>query len=99
MKLNSGYEFYWAYVSHFVHAPFYVYAYAFGNLLVEALMAAREQDPAAFTPLYEKLLAAGGTKTYVEALAPFGLDPRQKSFWAAGCLRLERLVDEFERLV
>jgi oligoendopeptidase F len=99
VKLNSGYEFYWAYVSHFVHAPFYVYAYAFGNLLVEALMAAREQDPVAFTPLYEQLLAAGGTKTYVEALAPFGLDPRQKSFWAAGCLRLERLVDEFERLV
>jgi len=99
VKLNSGYEYYWAYVSHFVHAPFYVYAYAFGNLLVEALMAAREKDPVAFTPLYEQLLAAGGTKTYVEALAPFGLDPREKSFWAAGCLRLERLVDEFERLV
>ena len=99
VKLNSGYEYYWAYVSHFVHAPFYVYAYAFGNLLVEALMAAREQDPVGFTPLYEQLLSAGGTKTYVEALAPFGLDPRQKSFWAAGCLRLERLVDEFERLV
>ena len=99
VKLNSGYENYWAYVSHFVHAPFYVYAYAFGNLLVEALMAAREQDPVGFTPLYEQLLSAGGTKTYVEALAPFGLDPRQKSFWAAGCLRLERLVDEFERLV
>jgi oligoendopeptidase F len=99
VKLNKGYEYYWAYVSHFVHAPFYVYAYAFGNLLVEALMAAREKDPVAFTPLYEQLLSAGGTKTYVEALAPFGLDPRQKSFWAAGCARLERLVDEFERLV
>ncbi len=99
VKLNPGYEHYWAYVSHFVHAPFYVYAYAFGNLLVEALMAAREKDPVGFTPLYETLLSAGGTKTYVEALAPFGLDPRQKSFWAAGCLRLERLVDEFERLV
>ena len=99
VKLNKGYEYYWAYVSHFVHAPFYVYAYAFGNLLVEALMAAREKDPVGFTPLYEQLLAAGGTKTYVEALAPFGLDPREKSFWAAGCLRLERLVDEFEQLV
>jgi len=99
VKLNPGYEYYWAYVSHFVHAPFYVYAYAFGNLLVEALMAARERDPVGFTPLYEQLLSAGGTKTYVEALAPFGLDPREKSFWAAGCLRLERLVDEFERLV
>ena len=62
-------------------------------------MAARERDPKGFVPLYEALLSAGGSKTYVEALAPFGLDPREKSFWAAGCLRLERLVDEFERLV
>ncbi|MGA0603322.1 M3 family oligoendopeptidase [Caulobacter sp. KR2-114] len=99
IKLNPGYEHYWAYVSHFVHAPFYVYAYAFGNLLVEALMEARRKDPHGFTPLYEGLLADGGVKTYVEALAPFGLDPRQKSFWASGCRSLERLVDEFEALV
>ena len=99
VKLNPGYEHYWAYVSHFVHAPFYVYAYAFGNLLVEALMEARRQNPATFTPLYEDLLAAGGSRTYVEALKPFGLDPRQKSFWDGGCARLERLVDEFEALV
>jgi oligoendopeptidase F len=99
VRLNPGYEHYWAYVSHFVHAPFYVYAYAFGNLLVEALMEARRADPAGFTPLYEDLLAAGGTRTYVEALAPFGLDPRQRAFWAAGCKSIERLVDEFETLV
>ena len=99
VKLNAGYEHYWAYVSHFVHSPFYVYAYAFGNLLVEALMEARRRDAKGFAPLYEELLAAGGTKTYVEALAPFGLDPRQKTFWASGCARLERLVDEFEGLV
>ena len=99
VKLNPGYEHYWAYVSHFVHAPFYVYAYAFGNLLVEALMEARRRDPVAFAPLYEDLLAAGGSRTYVEALKPFGLDPRQKSFWDGGCARLERLVDEFEQLV
>jgi oligoendopeptidase F len=99
VKLNAGYEHYWAYVSHFVHAPFYVYAYAFGNLLVEALMQAREAHPEGFAPLYEDLLAAGGSRTYVEALKPFGLDPRQKAFWAAGCARLERLVDEFEALV
>ena len=99
VRLNKGYEHYWAYVSHFVHAPFYVYAYAFGNLLVEALMEARRKDPAGFTPLYERMLADGGVKTYVEALAPFGLDPRQKSFWASGCKSLERLVDEFEALV
>jgi oligoendopeptidase F len=99
VRLNQGYEHYWGYVSHFVHAPFYVYAYAFGNLLVEALMEARRGDPAAFAPLYERLLAGGGTRTYVEALAPFGLDPRLPSFWRGGCLRLERLVDAFEALV
>ena len=98
IKLNAGYEHYWAYVSHFVHAPFYVYAYAFGDLLVSALMEARRNDPVKFAPLYEALLSAGGSKTYVEALAPFGLDPRQTSFWAAGCSRLERLIDEFEAL-
>jgi oligoendopeptidase F len=98
IKLNDGYEHYWAYVSHFVHAPFYVYAYAFGDLLVRALMEKRREDPVGFAPLYEELLAAGGTKTYVEALAPFGLDPRTKDFWAAGCRDIARLVEEFERL-
>jgi oligoendopeptidase F len=99
IRLNPGYEVYWAYVSHFVHAPFYVYAYAFGNLLVEALMEARRRNPQGFAPLYEDLLAAGGARTYVEALAPFGLDPRDPAFWSGGCARLERLVDEFEALV
>jgi len=99
VKLNRGYEHYWAYVSHFVHAPFYVYAYAFGDLLVRGLMEKRREDPKAFAPLYEDLLAAGGTRTYVEALAPFGLNPREKAFWAAGMKQLERLVDEFEALV
>ena len=99
IRLNPGYETYWSYVSHFVHAPFYVYAYAFGNLLVEALAEARRRAPEGFAPLYEDLLAAGGARTYVEALAPFGLDPRDPAFWSAGCARLERLVDEFEALV
>jgi oligoendopeptidase F len=99
IKLNAGYEHYWAYVSHFVHSPFYVYAYAFGDLLVRGLMEKRREDPKGFAPLYEDLLAAGGTRTYVEALAPFGLNPREKAFWAAGMSQLERLVDEFEALV
>jgi oligoendopeptidase F len=99
IKLNLGYEHYWAYVSHFVHSPFYVYAYAFGDLLVRGLMEKRRQDPAAFAPLYEDLLAAGGTRTYVQALKPFGLNPREKAFWAAGVSQLERLVDEFDDLV
>ncbi len=99
IKLNPGYEHYWAYVSHFTHAPFYVYAYAFGDLLVRGLMEKRREDPVGFTPLYENLLADGGARTYVEALEPFGLDARKKSFWAAGCSGIERLVDEFEALV
>jgi oligoendopeptidase F len=99
IRLGHGYEHYWGYISHFVHAPFYVYAYAFGDLLVRGLMEARRADPKGFAPLYEELLAAGGTKTYVEALAPFGLNPREKAFWAAGMTQLERLVDEFEALV
>ncbi len=99
VKLNPGYEHYWAYVTHFVHAPFYVYAYAFGDLLVRGLMEKRREDPVAFAPLYEDLLAAGGTRAYVEALKPFGLNPREKAFWAAGMSQLERLVDEFDDLV
>ena len=98
VKLNPGYEHWWAYVSHFVHSPFYVYAYAFGDLLVAALMEARRSDPAGFTPLYRELLAGGGSRTYVEALKPFGLDPRDPAFWSVGCQRLERLVDQFEAL-
>jgi oligoendopeptidase F len=99
MRLGPGYEVYWAYISHFAHTPFYVYAYAFGRLVVEALMEARRVDPAAFAPRYQDLLAAGGSRTYVEAMAPFGLDPRDPGFWSTGCARLERLVDEFEELV
>lgn len=99
VQLNDGYEYWWAYISHFVHAPFYVYAYAFGDLLVSSLMEKRRQDPEGFTPLYRELLAAGGTKTYVEALIPFGLNPKEKEFWALGCARLSGLIDQFEKLI
>jgi len=99
IRLNPGYEHYWGYVSHFVHSPFYVYAYAFGDLLVRALMEKRREDPEGFVPLYEDLLASGGVRTCVEALARFGLDPRETAFWAAGVRQLERRVDAFEALV
>jgi len=98
VTLNAGYEHWWTYVSHFVHSPFYAYAYAFGDLLVAALMETRAKDPEGFTPLYRELLAGGGTRTYVEALEPFGLNPRDPSFWLIGTRRLERLVDQFEAL-
>ncbi|WP_298745573.1 M3 family oligoendopeptidase [uncultured Brevundimonas sp.] len=99
VTLNSGYEHWWSYVSHFVHSPFYVYAYAFGDLLVAALMETRARDPAGFTPLYRELLAGGGSRGYVEALAPFGLNPRDPAFWTIGTRRLEGLIDRFEALV
>jgi oligoendopeptidase F len=99
VTLNPGYEHWWSYVSHFVHSPFYVYAYAFGDLLVAALMETRAKDPEAFTPLYRELLAGGGTKGYVEALKPFGLNPRDPAFWTIGTRRLEGLIDQFEALV
>ena len=99
IRLNPGYEHYWGYISHFVHSPFYVYAYAFGDLLVRALMEKRREDPEGFVPLYEDLLASGGVRTCVEALARFGLDPRETEFWAAGVRQLERRVDAFEALV
>ena len=98
VTMNTGYEAWWSYVSHFFHSPFYVYAYAFGDLLVAALMETRRADPDGFAPLYRDLLAAGGTKTYVEALEPFGLNPRDPAFWTIGTKRLERLVDQFEAL-
>jgi len=99
VTLNPGYEHWWSYVSHFVHSPFYVYAYAFGDLLVAALMETRAKDPEGFTPLYRELLAGGGSKGYVEALAPFGLNPRDPAFWTIGTKRLEGLIDRFEALV
>ncbi|MBU4136496.1 MAG: M3 family oligoendopeptidase [Alphaproteobacteria bacterium] len=99
ITLNPGYENWWSYVSHFVHSPFYVYAYAFGDLLVAALMETRAKDPEGFTPLYRELLAAGGSRGYVEALAPFGLNPRDPAFWTIGTKRLEGLIDRFEALV
>ena len=98
VTMNPGYEAWWSYVSHFVHSPFYVYAYAFGDLLVAALMETRRADPDGFAPLYRGLLAAGGTRTYVEALEPFGLNPRDPAFWTIGTKRLERLIDQFEAL-
>jgi oligoendopeptidase F len=99
IRLNPGYEHYWGYISHFVHAPFYVYAYAFGDLLVRALMEKRREDPEGFVPLYEDLLASGGVRTCVEAMARFDLDPRETEFWAAGVRQLERRVDALEALV
>jgi oligoendopeptidase F len=95
VTLNPGYEHWWSYVSHFVHSPFYVYAYAFGDLLVAALMETRRKDPAAFTPLYRDCSRAAGRRP-MSRRWPFGLNPRDPAFWTIGTKRLERLIDQFE---
>jgi oligoendopeptidase F len=96
--LNDGYENYWTYVSHFVHSPFYVYAYAFGDCLVNSLYAAYERAPEGFEGRYLDMLRAGGTKHHKELLAPFGLDATDPGFWAMGLKVIEEMIAELEAL-
>jgi len=96
IRLGSGYETYWAYVGHFVHTPFYVYAYAFGDCLVNSLYGVYEKAREGFADRYLAMLAAGGTKHHAELLAPFGLDARDPSFWEIGLSLIGRMIDELE---
>jgi oligoendopeptidase F len=93
-----GYETFWTYVPHFVHSPFYVYAYAFGDGLVNALYAAYEDGLSDFQQKYFDLLAAGGSKHHKELLAPFGLDASDPRFWDKGLSMIEGFIDELEAL-
>ena len=95
-QFADGYETFWCYISHFIHSPFYVYAYAFGDCLVNSLYAAYEKSPDGFAERYLDLLAAGGTKHYREALAPFGLDPSDAAFWNKGLEMISGLIRELE---
>src|SRR5438876_2890038 len=98
IELRSGYETFWAYISHFVHSPFYVYAYAFGDCLVNSLYAVYEKAAEGFAERYLEMLAAGGTKHHSELLAPFGLDARDPAFWQGGLGVIQRMIDELEKL-
>ncbi|MES2252634.1 MAG: M3 family oligoendopeptidase [Pseudomonadota bacterium] len=89
---------YWAYISHFIHSPFYVYAYAFGDCLVNSLFAVYQQNPTGFQDKYIDLLKAGGSKRHKELLAPFGLDATDSNFWAKGLSMIEGLIDQLEEL-
>ena len=93
-----GYETFWSYVPHFVHSPFYVYAYAFGDGLVNALYAAYEAAPDGFQQKYFDMLAAGGSKHHKELLAPFGLDASDPAFWDKGLSMIEGFIDELEAM-
>jgi oligoendopeptidase F len=98
IDLKPGYETFWTYIPHFIHSPFYVYAYAFGDCLVNSLYAVYENANAGFAERYLAMLAAGGTKHHSELLAPFGLDARDPAFWQGGLGVIERMIDELEGL-
>jgi len=98
IQLKPGYETFWAYIPHFVHSPFYVYAYAFGDCLVNSLYAVYEKSASGFAERYLEMLSAGGTKHHSELLAPFGLDARDPKFWDGGLSVIAGLIDELEAL-
>ncbi|HEV7293193.1 MAG TPA: M3 family oligoendopeptidase, partial [Devosia sp.] len=91
VQFNEGYEVFWAYIPHFIHSPFYVYAYAFGDCLVNSLYAQYEKASEGFAERYFELLKAGGSKHHSELLAPFGLDAKDPQFWSQGLAVIERL--------
>jgi oligoendopeptidase F len=94
--LHPGYETFWSYIPHFVHSPFYVYAYAFGDCLVNSLYAVYEDAAEGFQEKYFDMLKAGGTKHHGELLKPFGLDATEPAFWQKGLGVIERLIGELE---
>ena len=94
----EGYETFWAYIPHFVHSPFYVYAYAFGDGLVNALYAVYEEGGTDFQEKYFDMLRAGGSKHHKELLAPFGLDASDPAFWDKGLSMIEGFIDELEAM-
>ena len=98
IELKPGYETFWCYIPHFVHSPFYVYAYAFGDCLVNSLYAVYEKSASGFAERYLAMLAAGGTKHHSELLAPFGLDARDPRFWDGGLSVIAGLISELEAL-
>jgi oligoendopeptidase F len=97
IELKAGYETFWTYIPHFIHAPFYVYAYAFGDCLVNSLYAVYERAEQGFAERYLAMLAAGGTRHHAELLAPFGLDARDPAFWQGGLSVIERMIGELEQ--
>ncbi len=98
IDIKPGYEVFWTYIPHFIHSPFYVYAYAFGDCLVNSLYAVYEKAESGFADRYLAMLAAGGTKHHSELLKPFGLDARDPNFWQGGLSVIARMIGEIEAL-
>jgi len=98
IDLNDGYETYWSYIPHFVHSPFYVYAYAFGDCLVNSLYGLYRDAHPGFVAKYFEMLKAGGSKHHSELLRPFGLDASKSEFWLKGLQVIEGMIDELEAM-
>jgi oligoendopeptidase F len=98
IDLSEGYETFWCYVPHFIHSPFYVYAYAFGDCLVNSLFGLYQEAHPGFVAKYFAMLEAGGSKHHSELLAPFGLDATQRAFWQKGLSVISGMIDELERM-
>ena len=96
LRFHDEYRHYWTYIPHFIHAPFYVYAYAFGECLVNALYGVYRAEPAGFEQKYLDMLRAGGSLRHRELLAPFGLDASKPAFWSLGLDVIAGFVDELE---
>ncbi|MDG1998846.1 MAG: M3 family oligoendopeptidase [Amylibacter sp.] len=94
----EGYETFWSYIPHFIHSPFYVYAYAFGDGLVNALYAVYEEGDPNFEEKYFEMLGAGGSKHHKDLLAPFGLDASDPKFWDKGLSLISSMIDELEAM-
>ncbi|MTH99497.1 M3 family oligoendopeptidase [Roseibium sp. RKSG952] len=97
-EFMDGYETFWAYIPHFVHSPFYVYAYAFGDGLVNALYSVYASGSEGFEDKYFEMLRAGGSKHHKELLAPFGLDASDPRFWDKGLSMISGFIDELEAM-
>jgi oligoendopeptidase F len=98
IEFGPGYETFWAYIPHFIHSPFYVYAYAFGDCLVNSLYARYLEAEDGFQQKYFEMLKAGGTKHHSELLKPFGLDATDPAFWHKGLAMIEGFIDELEKM-
>ena len=98
IAFGEGYEVFWTYIPHFIHSPFYVYAYAFGDCLVNSLYARYRESATGFQERYFAMLKAGGSKHHSELLKPFGLDAADPSFWGKGLSVISAMIDELETM-
>lgn len=98
-RFDEEYQHYWSYIPHFIHSPFYVYAYAFGDCLVNSLYDVYEQGHEGFQAKYMDMLRAGGSKRHKELLAPFGLDASDPDFWKRGLKMLSGFIDDLENVI